>query len=506
MEEMKRIITVIICAILILSSVFVLLDIEEEVEGKVVIQDGVNYLPHVPIRINGNGDFAAIATSGDGSPGTPWIIEGWEIDGGGAPGVGYCLYIGNTTDYFVVRNCYFYNAYWINTPYYVGDGIILYQVQNGKVENNILSNNEDGGIYIRSSSNNTLLNTTCSFNNFAGINFRYSNNITIVNNTCQGNWFGITSSYSNDIVIINSTISSDNTDLVIDFDSHLTTLNTTFDPLKTSVDDGLSTLTVQWFLNIYVNNINNEPVLYANVTVYDSIGTKVYNGTTDTSGYRKWIGATEYIENSTVKVYHTPHNITVSKSGYYNGYSEPNMNESKTVIITLTPDPKYNISLQEGWNLISLSLEQSDESLDQALSSIAGKWDYIRIYDPLDPEPWKSNCTYKPNQLNDFDTLNHTQGFWINITELNVNLTVRGYEPSSTTIPLYNGWNLVGYPTLNSTKTIADAFAGTNADIWMIGNTSEPYQIQEVGAAYVMKPGKGYWVHVTLDDVWIVNW
>jgi hypothetical protein len=134
-------------------------------------------------------------------------------------------------------------------------------------------------------------------------------------------------------------------------------------------------------------------------------------------------------------------------------------------------DLTHNITLDEGWNLLSLPLEQSNELIDQVLSSIK-------------------------------------VGFWINITEPGgVNLTVSGIIPTSTSINLYAGsWNLVGYPTLNSTTTVANALFGTTADRVLVADTSEPYHIKEVGPAYVMKPGEGYWVHVVADTVWIVDW
>ncbi len=169
------------------------------------------------------------------------------------------------------------------------------------------------------------------------------------------------------------------------------------------------------------------------------------------------------------------------------------------------PDPTYNISLQEGWNLISIPLVQSDESIDEVLENITGKWDIIQTYDPLSSEPWKTNNTYRPDSLNDFDTLNHKVGFWINITEPNVNLTVRGYIPTSTSTNLYAGWNLVGYPSLTN-ETVANALWGTGADAVMVCDTSEPYHIKEAGPTYTMKPGEGYWLHVIADSVWVVDW
>jgi hypothetical protein len=64
---------------------------------------------------------------------------------------------------------------------------------------------------------------------------------------------------------------------------------------------------------------------------------------------------------------------------------------------------------------------------------------------------------------------------------------------------------MVGYPSYTE-KTVSDALAGTNADLVEVCDLTDPYQLKEVGAAYVMKPGEGYWVHVPSDTVWIVNW
>jgi hypothetical protein len=185
--------------------------------------------------------------------------------------------------------------------------------------------------------------------------------------------------------------------------------------------------------------------------------------------------------------------------GIFNGYTYPYFQ-----LYDQNLQLSVELPLSEGWNLISLSLVQINESITEVLSSINGKWDCIRTYDPLSPEPWKSNATFRPSQLNDFSTLNHKQGFWINITESNVNLTVSGPIKTSTSINLYAGWNLVGYPSLTY-ETVANALWGTGADKVMVCDTSEPYHIKEVGPTYVMKPGEGYWVHVPADTVWVID-
>jgi len=170
------------------------------------------------------------------------------------------------------------------------------------------------------------------------------------------------------------------------------------------------------------------------------------------------------------------------------------------------PYPTYNITLNEGWNLVSLPLKQSNESIAVVLSSINGKWDYLQAYDPLAPEPWKTYATFKPSQLNELQSLNHRMGFWINVTEPGgTTLTISGPIPTSTSINLYAGWNLVGYPSLVN-ETVANALWGTGADKVMVCDTSKPYHIKEVGPSYLMKPGEGYWVHVPFDITWTINW
>jgi len=174
---------------------------------------------------------------------------------------------------------------------------------------------------------------------------------------------------------------------------------------------------------------------------------------------------------------------------------------SATVLVV---EAIYNIDLTDGWNLISLPLEQYDENINQVLISINGKWDCVQAFDTVN-DKWLSNIASRPDSLNDLHSLNHTMGFWINVNEPNVTLTVGGFIPFSTGINLYAGWNLISYPSLTN-MTVADGLWGTGADKVEVFDPAEPYRIKEVGPSYVMKPGEGYWVHVPADTVWVVDW
>lgn len=163
------------------------------------------------------------------------------------------------------------------------------------------------------------------------------------------------------------------------------------------------------------------------------------------------------------------------------------------------------VNLDEGWNLVSLPLFPGDVSIPNALADIDGKWDYIMAYDAADPDPWKTNLTYRPDSLNDLDALNAKRGFWIRMTEPGHSISF-GPQPPSTSMQLYAGWNLVGYPTLDDTTNVATALWGTQADCVMVFDPEQPYNLVEVGGDYMMRPGEGYWVHVPSDTLWTVDW
>ncbi len=166
----------------------------------------------------------------------------------------------------------------------------------------------------------------------------------------------------------------------------------------------------------------------------------------------------------------------------------------------------FTIHLDEGWNLISIPPLLSSENIGDVLSSIDGKWDIVQTYNPTITNPWMSNNTMRPVQLNDLDSLNSTQGIWINCTEASgADLIIRGLEAESTAIQLKAGWNLVGYPSMTP-KSITDSLTGTGFTEVEGYNASSSYMLGVLPGTYMMQPGEGYWIKVPSDTVWIVDW
>ncbi|UCC18214.1 MAG: right-handed parallel beta-helix repeat-containing protein [Promethearchaeota archaeon] len=128
------------------------------------------------IHINNNWSAAESVgiCSGGGNSTHPYIIEDLVIDGGG---VGNCILIGNSSDYFIIRNCTLFNS----GPDWTDAGIKLMNVENGQIINNTITNNKNG-LYFNSSHNNLIVNNTIrGITNDMQLLFS-NNNIIFLNN------------------------------------------------------------------------------------------------------------------------------------------------------------------------------------------------------------------------------------------------------------------------------------------------------------------------------------
>ncbi|MFX1559791.1 MAG: nitrous oxide reductase family maturation protein NosD [Promethearchaeota archaeon] len=163
---------------------------------------------HGPIAIDGDANFSATAFlegwPGYGSPEHPFIIDGLDIDLGGAPG--NCIGISNTQVSFIIRNCILTGAV-ISTPWGAGGwGIYLLNVANGELVNNTCLDTDGSGIFLLASDYNTLADNTC-INTGNGIDLCISNHNTVANNTCNtdGNGIWLTGNHT---TVVNNTCNS----------------------------------------------------------------------------------------------------------------------------------------------------------------------------------------------------------------------------------------------------------------------------------------------------------
>ena len=188
-----------------------------------------------------------------------------------------------------------------------------------------------------------------------------------------------------------------------------------------------------------------------------------------------------------------------------------NQNGIQVTIAGEMPTMDIPVAAVAGWNFISFPILASG-SPDLVLNDLAGdgttQWDVIKWYNPQDTtDPWK---TFRMgSSSNDLLTINNCAGLWVHITVPGNNLlTVQGLTPGTTDIQLYTGWNLVGYPS--ATPIDADAtLPPLDADFIAEYNIASPYLIDQyavVPGAVEMSEGNAYWVHVTADCMWSVDY
>ena len=120
----------------------------EEVRGETIVKDGNTYILHQPIDVYGNSEFIELAEmdgwEGDGTMNDPWIIENYAIDGGDYR---YCIKISTVSHYFIIQNCYLFNASGEKT---IHEGIcaVNLNVDYCKVLNNTIITKEGHGLGI----------------------------------------------------------------------------------------------------------------------------------------------------------------------------------------------------------------------------------------------------------------------------------------------------------------------------------------------------------------------
>jgi len=166
----------------------------------------------------------------------------------------------------------------------------------------------------------------------------------------------------------------------------------------------------------------------------------------------------------------------------------------------------FSVELAVGWQLISIPRVLNGAAPDVVLASIAGKYDLVYAYDASQlADPWKS---YQPVFGGDLEYISRAMGLWVHMTDVGT-LVVDGEQPTSTDIPLYAGWNLIGYPA-GQARPVEEALASIAGKYTLIygydGNDAvqqwrsyNPAAPPFASTLQEFAPGFGYWVKVTED-------
>ncbi|MCK4444529.1 MAG: hypothetical protein KAW09_08295, partial [Thermoplasmata archaeon] len=143
---------------------------------------------------------------------------------------------------------------------------------------------------------------------------------------------------------------------------------------------------------------------------------------------------------------------------------------------TLGQAGKFTHPLAPGPSLVSIPLTQSNESMESVLQTV--DHDKAWFYDSFSKE-WNWYMKYKTYSRGLLN-VNHTMGLWINVTEYS-NLTIAGVVPSQTVIYLYEGWNLVSFPSFNTSYIVANLKVEVGATRVEGYDSITPYYLRLIG-------------------------
>ncbi|UCF08876.1 MAG: DUF11 domain-containing protein [Thermoplasmata archaeon] len=182
---------------------------------------------------------------------------------------------------------------------------------------NITSNQTSYGLYLENNEDNFHNETQIA--NVTSVNLSsfgiYVNDSNPIVNASVILWptqdYGVYCENGSTPLVVNSTIASTVSDFYVDGNSHPVALNTSFVNSTVMFNDGISTLTVQWFLHVrVVESISGPGVAGANVRVIDNDnGTYDRSFVADAQGYVNWLVITEYMRDAALWTYYTPFEI-----------------------------------------------------------------------------------------------------------------------------------------------------------------------------------------------------
>ncbi len=156
------------------------------------------------------------------------------------------------------------------------------------------------------------------------------------------------------------------------------------------------------------------------------------------------------------------------------------------------PEPVTDITLSEGWNLVSLPLIPTDPSVTVVLSGLVGL-ESVWSYDAT-TEQWSS---YSPGAPSDLTEMVDGYGYWIEMSAsatLSVSGTEMPVDPFDPlpAYPVVEGYNLMGFKS-TTPMTVAEYLLGV--DYVRVYEYVAGYN--SLSAGEDMTPGRGYWISVS---------
>jgi alpha-tubulin suppressor-like RCC1 family protein len=248
-----------------------------------------------------------------------------------------------------------------------------------------------------------------------------------------------------------------------------------------------------FFLSGVVNQFaTGQGIPDARVTVKDQNNNVVGIVTTDQAGnFSYQVGDTGYFT------------VSATKAGY-EMKSTPQVVEVTALAtvpatIYLAPGaPTHFLTLSQGWNFISTTVQPDITMIDQVLADVAPNIKVVWAYDG-ETQTW---LRYVPGDASsDLSSIDSGRGYWVYSTS-SADLVISGSRGSSK-VPLSEGWNLVGYNGADGTPVGTGLISlGEKWSIlwgWSNGTWSVKDRLSIIGgltAVVDFKVGRAYWIKI----------
>ncbi|MHA1962268.1 MAG: NosD domain-containing protein [Candidatus Thorarchaeota archaeon] len=257
-------------------------------------------------------------------------------------------------------------------------------------------------------------------------------------------------------------------------------------------------------MNAHLSGMN-----YENITVSWNLSWNDGQRANDTTGYEIFRSSVyDFGKSGYASIASVP-NRTTQFTDIFSGKGNPDnffyyvcaINGTGNYSCTEGQVGKFTRNLTKGWNLVSLPLMVDENSLKEALR--ATRLLGIRQYDANNPQNvWREYSSLKPYE--EVVAANISMGYWLNVDNDSA-MVIAGKVPTSVTISLKFGWNLVGYPSF-SRQSIGSSFLGLPLEgIEGFNESSQPYHLQDLRLIDGLKEGEGYWIKVSSDCLWQVE-
>ncbi len=252
------------------------------------------------------------------------------------------------------------------------------------------------------------------------------------------------------------------------------------------------------FHDSFDNHIHHNNFINNTRQIYSHDSSSEYNIWSDSlSGGNYW---SDYLGSDTdedlIGDTEIPHPLDDRGGGYFRLDPEPLMH--------MTSSMNLSISLQSGWNFISIGSVLPHKNLPEILQSIYGSYERAISWN-ANSHNWVSYIPGRAEHFNTFTYIERGKGFWIYMVEP-ANLTYHSVTPARTTITLYDGWNMIGIPSkgILSGESIPE-------EATMVGrfNESREYLVEYFNTTEIdYEPNIGYWLKLETQEpiTWNIVW